>query len=63
MRAWNDWYLEPWVAAAPDRFIPIQATWYDDAKVAAAEIYRNAERGFQGVMLRNPTDFGRLAWR
>ena len=59
MRAWNDWYLETWVAAAPDRFIPIQATWYDDAKVAAAEIYRNAERGFRGVMLRNPTDFGR----
>ena len=59
MRAWNDWHLETWVAAAPDRFISIQATWYDDAKVAAAEIYRNAERGFRGVMLRNPTDIGR----
>lgn len=61
MRAWNDWYLETWVAAAPDRFIPIQATWYLDARVAAEEIYRNAERGFRGVMLRNPTDLG-LQW-
>lgn len=61
MRAWNDWYLETWIAAAPDRFIPIQATWYLDAEVAAAEIYRNAERGFRGVMLRNPTDLG-LPW-
>jgi predicted TIM-barrel fold metal-dependent hydrolase len=61
MRAWNDWYLETWVAAAPERFIPIQATWYRDAKIAAAEVYRNAERGFKGVMLRNPTDLG-LPW-
>jgi predicted TIM-barrel fold metal-dependent hydrolase len=61
MRAWNDWYFETWIAAAPDRFIPIQATWYLDADVAAAEIYRNAERGFKGVMLRNPTDIG-LPW-
>lgn len=61
MRAWNDWYFDTWIAEAPDRFIPIQATWYRDADVAAAEIYRNAERGFRGVMLRNPTDIG-LPW-
>jgi predicted TIM-barrel fold metal-dependent hydrolase len=61
MRAWNDWYLETWIGAAPDRFIPIQATWYLDSVTAAAEIYRNAERGFRGVMLRNPTDIG-LPW-
>jgi predicted TIM-barrel fold metal-dependent hydrolase len=58
MRAWNDWYFDTWIAAAPNRFIPIQATWYLDADVAAKEIYRNAERGFRGVMLRNPTDIG-----
>lgn len=61
MRAWNDWYFDTWIAAAPDRFIPLQATWYHDAKAAAVEIYRNAERGFRGVMLRNPTDLG-LPW-
>jgi predicted TIM-barrel fold metal-dependent hydrolase len=61
MRAWNDWYLETWIASAPERFIPLQATWYRDAEVAAAEIYRNAERGFRGVMLRNPSDLG-LPW-
>ena len=61
MRAWNDWYLDTWIAEAPNRFIPIQATWYLDPEIAAAEIYRNAERGFKGVMLRNPTDIG-LLW-
>ncbi|HME75872.1 MAG TPA: amidohydrolase family protein [Mycobacterium sp.] len=61
MRAWNDWYFETWISAAPERFIPVQVTWYLDAKVAAQEIYRNAERGFRGVTLRNPTDIG-LPW-
>lgn len=61
MRAWNDWYLETWIASAPNRFIPLQLTWYRDAVVAAEEIYRNAERGFKGVMFRNPTDLG-LPW-
>ncbi|MFF7944920.1 amidohydrolase family protein [Nocardia gamkensis] len=61
MRAWNDWYFDTWISTAPDRFIPIQATWYHDPTVAAAEVYRNAERGFKGVALRNPTDIG-LPW-
>lgn len=56
MRAWNDWVIEEWVAADPDRFVPIQATWYRDPVVAAAEVRRNAERGFKGVTFRNPTD-------
>ena len=58
MRAWNDWYHEEWVSAAPDRFVPVGCTWYRDAKLAAAEVRRNATRGFKGVALRNPTDLG-----
>jgi predicted TIM-barrel fold metal-dependent hydrolase len=58
MRAWNDWYLERWVSVAPDRFIPIQVTWYGDPTIAADEIRRNAARGFKGVTFRNPTDLG-----
>src|SRR5688500_16750234 len=27
MRAYNDWILEDWVGAHPDRFIPQQVTW------------------------------------
>jgi predicted TIM-barrel fold metal-dependent hydrolase len=56
VRAWNDWYHEEWAAADRSRYVPIQATWYRDPEVAAAEVRRNAERGFKGVAFRNPTD-------
>ncbi len=49
MRAWNDWHLEAWCAADPERFIPQQITWLRDPEVAAAEIRRNAERGFRSL--------------
>lgn len=58
MRAWNDWYHEEWVGAAPDRFVPVGCTWYRDAELAAQEVRRNAARGFKAVALRNPTDLG-----
>lgn len=56
MQAWNDWYHEEWVSAALDRLVPVGCTWYRDPAVAAAEVRRNAARGFRGVALRNPTD-------
>jgi predicted TIM-barrel fold metal-dependent hydrolase len=49
MRAWNDWHLESWVGAYPERFIPQQVTWLRDAQVAADEVRRNAERGFTSL--------------
>jgi predicted TIM-barrel fold metal-dependent hydrolase len=49
MRAYNDWHLESWCAAAPDRFVPNQITWLRDPTIAAAEVRRNAERGFRAV--------------
>jgi predicted TIM-barrel fold metal-dependent hydrolase len=49
MRAYNDWHLEAWCGAAPDRFIPNQITWLRDPEIAAAEIRRNAERGFRAL--------------
>ncbi len=61
MQAWNDWYHEEWVSAAPDRFVPVGCTWYRDPEVAAREVRRNAARGFRGVALRNPTDLDE-AW-
>lgn len=51
VRAWNDWYFEEWVSAHPSRFIPMGITYFADADVAAAEIRRNAERGFVAVSL------------
>ena len=61
MQAWNDWYHEEWVSAAPDRLVPVGCTWYRDPAIAAAEVHRNAARGFRGVALRNPTDLDE-AW-
>lgn len=58
MQAWNDWYHEEWVSAAPDRFVPVGCTWYPDPEIAAQEVRRNAARGFRAVALRNPADLG-----
>lgn len=49
MQAYNDWHLESWCGAAPDRFIPNQLPWLRDAERAASEIRRNAARGFNAV--------------
>lgn len=51
VRAFNDWYLEEWVGAAPERFVPLGITYMADAGAAAAEIRRNAGRGFRAVSL------------
>lgn len=48
-RAWNDWHLEEWAGAAPDRFVPCQIPLLLDPEVAADEIRRNADRGFKAV--------------
>jgi hypothetical protein len=61
MRAWNDWYLEEWVASAPERFVPVGCTSYLDPAAGAAEVRRNAARGFKGVVFRDPADLG-LPW-
>ena len=49
VRAWNDWHLEAWAGAHPDRIIPCQLPWLLDPEVGAEEIRRNAERGFKAV--------------
>jgi predicted TIM-barrel fold metal-dependent hydrolase len=59
MRAYNDWILESWTAPHPERIIPCQVTWLADPEVAAAEIRRNAERGFKAVAFsENPEKLG-----
>ncbi len=49
MRAYNDWHLEAWCGAAPDRFVPNQITWLRDPVVAGEEVRRNAARGFRAL--------------
>ena len=48
-RAWNDWHLETWAGPHPERIIPLQIPWLPDIEVAAADVRRNAERGFKAV--------------
>ncbi|MGH3561970.1 MAG: amidohydrolase family protein [Mycobacterium sp.] len=48
-RAWNDWHIEEWASAYPDRIIPCQLPYFLDPEIGAQEIYRNAERGFKAV--------------
>ncbi len=50
-RAFNDWIYEEWWGSYPERIIPMGITWLKDADLAAAEIRRNAERGFVAVTL------------
>lgn len=45
----NDWFYEEWYQPHPDRFLPMQLVWLGDAGVAAAQVRRNAERGFTSV--------------
>ncbi len=50
-RAWNDWLYEAWWQPYPDRIIPCGITFLADPEQGAAEIRRNAERGFRSVTL------------
>jgi predicted TIM-barrel fold metal-dependent hydrolase len=51
VRAWNDWLYEAWWQPYPERIIPCGITYLADPEQAAAEIRRNAARGFRAVSL------------
>jgi predicted TIM-barrel fold metal-dependent hydrolase len=58
-QAYNDWHLEAWAGAYPDRIIPCELPWLADPVIAAAEVRRNAERGFKAVTFsENPEKLG-----
>jgi len=58
-KAYNDWHLEEWAGAYPDRIIPCQLPWLNDPAVAAEEVCRNEERGFKAVTFsENPERLG-----
>jgi predicted TIM-barrel fold metal-dependent hydrolase len=59
VRAWNDWHIEAWAGAYPDRIIPCQLPWLLDPDVGAKMIRENAERGFHAVTFsENPAMLG-----
>jgi len=49
VRAYNDWMVEEWCATDPARLIPLVMVPLWDGELAAAEIRRNAERGFKAI--------------
>jgi hypothetical protein len=59
VRAYHDWILEELVTPFPQRFIQSQVTYLGDPEIAAAEVRRNAERGFRAVLFtENPDKLG-----
>jgi predicted TIM-barrel fold metal-dependent hydrolase len=49
VRAYNDWLIEEWCGAAPDRLVPLVIIPLWDAELAAAEIRRTASKGARNV--------------
>src|SRR3954452_3771557 len=59
MKAWNNWFFEEWYSPYPERIIPLGITFLADPVKGAAEIRRNAERGFRSVTLpERPQNIG-----
>ena len=47
--AWNDWMIDEWCAAAPERFIPLVLVPFWDAARSAQELERVAAKGAKAV--------------
>lgn len=49
VRAYNDWMVEDWCGQSGGRLLPLIIVQLWDAELAAAEVYRNAERGVRAA--------------
>lgn len=59
VRAWNDWMLDEWSAAYPERFIPQTLVPLWDVPEAVKEIERCAAKGSRAVLfVENPHPLG-----
>jgi predicted TIM-barrel fold metal-dependent hydrolase len=47
--AWNDFILDEWCAAAPDRFIPMVMVPFWDVEASVKEVERTAEKGAKAI--------------
>ena len=47
--AWNDFILDEWCAAAPDRFIPMVMVPFWDVAASVAEVERTAAKGAKAI--------------
>ena len=59
VRAYNDWHIDGWCGAYPDRFIPMAIPMLWDPELSAAEIRRVAEKGCRSLTFtENPATLG-----
>jgi predicted TIM-barrel fold metal-dependent hydrolase len=59
IRAYNDWHIDAWCGAYPDRFIPLAIPPIWDPHLMAAEVRRVAEKGCHAITFsENPFKLG-----
>jgi predicted TIM-barrel fold metal-dependent hydrolase len=59
IKAYNDWHVDEWCGAAPERFIPCGILPLFDVEEAAKEVRRLAEKGCHAVTFsENPAGLG-----
>jgi len=59
IRAYNDWHVDAWVGAHPERFIPLGIPMVWDAEASAAEVRRLADKGCHAITFSsNPYALG-----
>ena len=64
VRAYNEWHLEEWCGAHPDRFIPLGILPLWDAELAAAEVRWLASKGCRAVTVpQHVGNYGQPAWQ
>lgn len=49
VQAWNDFIIDEWCAAAPDRFIPMVMVPFWDVEASVAEVQRTAAKGAKAI--------------
>ena len=59
LQAYNDWHIEEWCGAYPDRFIPMAIVPLWDPQLTAAEVRRVAAKGCHSITFtENPATLG-----
>jgi len=59
VKAYNDWHVDEWCGAAPERFIPMGIPVIWDAELAAEEVRRLADKGVHSLTFtENPYTLG-----
>ena len=49
LQAYNDWHIDEWCGAAPDRFIPLAMVPMWDVELAVQEVHRVAKKGCRAI--------------